>query len=362
MIFLLGLVIGHLTIEPGFVPRLNTVSEAAKVRSPFRRSVRSAPFLTLSKHSADDPIDDMMGEAATVMLTYMRAVPGATMWVDWQRTDELGLYTLGTANITEVAVISGLGMVTRCEINLNASITDPDTFLFVGIHELIHCFGHGAWSLWSANTTHYLGPAGVSAFTREFSGSLRVNLSHWDCDSMNFTTATGFAPHDLVMCSQLRTNTKFLPAFSLHALAEAPTAFETIACVDDSDCAPPEVCTLRSTTFPRLCTTAVVVAWALDTPGDAHIEPGQTVQWVFNGTHNIQSGTRGNPTTQFSSGNRDDHWSHTFTEAGTFPYHCTLHPSMNGVITVGAPPTSSATQHFNPVAATVAIVAAILLV
>lgn len=244
--------IGHLTIEPGFTPRLNLVPEASKIRA-HGRSARSTPFLTLSKQSADDPIDAYFDEAAAIMVTYMDA-PSA-MVVDWQRTTALGELVLGNAQITNATVISGLGMVNRCMVNMNASITDPDTFLFVALHELIHCFGHGAWPLWDTNATHYTGPAGVSAFTREFSGSLRVNASHWDCDSMNFTTATGFEPSDLIMCSRLRSNTKFLPAFSLHALAEADTAFETRACVDDSDCGPAMACTTRSTVFPRLCSS-----------------------------------------------------------------------------------------------------------
>ena len=244
--------IGHLTIEPGFVPRLNLIPEASKIRA-HGRSARSTPFLTLSKQSPDDPIDVYFDEAAAIMVTYMDA-PSA-MVVDWQRTATLGELVLGNALITNATLISGLGMVNRCMVNMNASITDPDTFLFVALHELIHCFGHGAWPLWDANATHYTGPAGVSAFTREFSGSLRVhdNASHWDCDSMNFTA--GFEPSDLIMCSRLRSNTKFLPAFSLHALAEADTAFETRACVDDSDCGPAMACTTRSTVFPRLCSS-----------------------------------------------------------------------------------------------------------
>lgn len=196
MICLLLGAVGHLTIEPGFVPHLD---EASKIRGP-------APFLTLSKLSADDPIDAMMDEAASVMVTYMDA-PSA-MVVDWQRTAALGGLVLGTAVVTGTTTVSGLGMVSRCHINMNASIADPNTFLFVALHELIHCFGHGSWD---ANAT---GPVGVSA------GSLRVNLDHWDC--MNFTT--GFEPVDLI---------KFLPAFSL---AETNVAFETRACVADSDC------------------------------------------------------------------------------------------------------------------------------
>jgi len=62
---------------------------------------------------------------------------------------------------------------------------------------------------------------------------------------------------------------------------------------------------------------------------------GGTVTWVNKDTtaHTVTSNTTG----QFDSGllTTGASWSHTFSQAGTFEYHCTPHPQMWGVIVVG---------------------------
>jgi plastocyanin len=71
------------------------------------------------------------------------------------------------------------------------------------------------------------------------------------------------------------------------------------------------------------------------TPPNLNVAVGTTVKWINkdNLTHNVISQ---NPNEPFNSGNMNlnAEFIHTFNEAGTFNYHCSLHPGMTGVITV----------------------------
>ena len=81
--------------------------------------------------------------------------------------------------------------------------------------------------------------------------------------------------------------------------------------------------------------TASVTATASDqfNPSTATITKGGTVTWTFAALHNvIFDGGAGVPTNigDTSSGSV----SRTFTTSGSFPYHCTIHPGMNGTVVV----------------------------
>lgn len=69
-------------------------------------------------------------------------------------------------------------------------------------------------------------------------------------------------------------------------------------------------------------------------PGSLTVKAGDTVTWVNNDstTHTITS-DNGAFT---SSGNLapGDKYQFTFTKAGTYPYHCSIHPSMTATVTV----------------------------
>jgi len=69
-------------------------------------------------------------------------------------------------------------------------------------------------------------------------------------------------------------------------------------------------------------------------PQTFHVAVGGTVTWINKDTmaHTVTSNTTG----QFDSGllTTGASWSHTFSQAGTFEYHCTPHPQMWGVINV----------------------------
>ena len=76
-------------------------------------------------------------------------------------------------------------------------------------------------------------------------------------------------------------------------------------------------------------------------PAHITINQGDTVVWkVVGGTHDVKSGTFFNPTNDFGSSlmSSGGQYSHTFTQAGTYDYFCSMHPSaMTGTVKVTAP-------------------------
>jgi plastocyanin len=70
-------------------------------------------------------------------------------------------------------------------------------------------------------------------------------------------------------------------------------------------------------------------------PAAAAIQPGDTIMWTNEGNqpHTVTSDDG-----QFDSEvlNPGDSFMFTFPEAGTFNYHCEIHPFMTGSVSVGA--------------------------
>ena len=69
-------------------------------------------------------------------------------------------------------------------------------------------------------------------------------------------------------------------------------------------------------------------------PADAAIQPGDTIMWTNEGAH---PHTVTSDDGQFDSEvlNPGDSFEVTFTGSGTLTYHCEIHPSMVGSVTVG---------------------------
>lgn len=69
-------------------------------------------------------------------------------------------------------------------------------------------------------------------------------------------------------------------------------------------------------------------------PETIEIKKGETVAWINNDLtpHTITSQSGG----ELNSGSVEagSSWSHTFTQAGSFPYYCTYHTEMKGTVTV----------------------------
>jgi len=93
----------------------------------------------------------------------------------------------------------------------------------------------------------------------------------------------------------------------------------------------------------RLCTCYAATInvnisnFAFDPPSPT-IAVGDTVTWMNSdlSAHTATSGQPGVSDGKFNSGTlaQDQMFSHTFTDAGTFPYYCVFHTYMTGTITV----------------------------
>ena len=84
------------------------------------------------------------------------------------------------------------------------------------------------------------------------------------------------------------------------------------------------------------------------TPAQLTIHVGDTVRWVWgSGGHSVVSGTDGNANNKFCSPSNSGcdnpplssmgaTYEHTFMQAGSFPYYCSVHVSlgMTGTIKV----------------------------
>jgi plastocyanin len=88
-------------------------------------------------------------------------------------------------------------------------------------------------------------------------------------------------------------------------------------------------------------TTQVSIQDFFFSPADVTVEPGTTVTWVNEGTvpHTVTSDDG-----QFDSGvlMPGDSYTVMFKGRGTITYHCAIHPSMTGSVTVGTPPMGGA--------------------
>lgn len=79
-------------------------------------------------------------------------------------------------------------------------------------------------------------------------------------------------------------------------------------------------------------------------PNPININIGDTVTWTNKDPpnfHTVTSGSNATPDGKFNSSPNNNpllgpqqKFSHTFEEAGTFPYYCTLHPNMVGTVVV----------------------------
>lgn len=84
--------------------------------------------------------------------------------------------------------------------------------------------------------------------------------------------------------------------------------------------------------------TAVTIHTFAFGPNPEKVRVGDTVTWTNNDQilHTVTAGTRGNPDGMFDQ-KLDGVGAtamFTFTTAGTFPYHCKIHPGMDATVVV----------------------------
>ncbi len=88
-------------------------------------------------------------------------------------------------------------------------------------------------------------------------------------------------------------------------------------------------------TTPAVPTSSKIVEVTIQNfafnPESVTISSGDTVKWT-----NMDSTTHTITGTDFSSGNlnKGDSYENTFTKAGSYDYHCSIHPSMKGTVIV----------------------------
>lgn len=127
----------------------------------------------------------------------------------------------------------------------------------------------------------------------------------------------------------------FIVGAALSALALAGAG-----CANSSNSAntSPETSDMNSmTTAPTGATassgTTVSIAGFAFSPNELHAKVGDTITWTNNDSmsHTVTSDTDAFDSGTLAPGKT---FTHTFTTAGTFAYHCNIHPSMSAKVIV----------------------------
>src|SRR6186997_3405134 len=103
----------------------------------------------------------------------------------------------------------------------------------------------------------------------------------------------------------------------------AMTVAAVAACSGSSGSAAPSAATSQAPAAPAGGATAVTIKDFQFTPATTSVPTGSKVTWTNNDT-TAHSGNLA-PAATFDQ---------TFTTAGTFAYHCTIHSQMKGTVTV----------------------------
>lgn len=133
--------------------------------------------------------------------------------------------------------------------------------------------------------------------------------------------------------SQISKITGLLILLSVLAMACAPA--EPVDVMDEPGIIEDEP--MPAEEEPMLTEVEVAMTPSTFEPALITIAVGTTVTWENTDSlaHTVTSGTRGSATGDFDvTLSPGEAYSHVFDELGTFEYHCTLHPGMDGIVIV----------------------------
>jgi plastocyanin len=87
------------------------------------------------------------------------------------------------------------------------------------------------------------------------------------------------------------------------------------------------------TTTPAAAANAVTIAGSAFSPASITVKVGDAVTWTNNDSvsHTVTADDNSFASSNLANGAA---FSFTFTKAGSFPYHCSIHPSMTGTVVV----------------------------
>jgi len=113
----------------------------------------------------------------------------------------------------------------------------------------------------------------------------------------------------------------------------AMTLAAVAACSGSSGSAAPSAATSPAPAAPAGGATAVTIKDLAFTPATASVPTGSKVTWTNNDTtaHTVTFDDGSADSGNLAAGATFDQ---TFTTAGTFAYHCTIHSQMKGTVTV----------------------------
>jgi plastocyanin len=91
----------------------------------------------------------------------------------------------------------------------------------------------------------------------------------------------------------------------------------------------------QSSTAPATANAVSIAGFAF-APANITVKKGTTVTWTNNdsATHTVTSDTKDSHGPSSSQLGKGQTYSFTFATTGTFSYHCEIHPSMKGTVTV----------------------------
>lgn len=96
-------------------------------------------------------------------------------------------------------------------------------------------------------------------------------------------------------------------------------------------CAPAKAAFVPSDDSLEAAVTVTVIDNKYE-PAQVEVKPGQAVRWVFSGAmeHDVVAADGSFVSELQTSGE----YVHVFDEAGEFPYDCSIHPEMTGIVSV----------------------------